>query len=187
MRARILLVLALAATPVISAWGDERPLTKPSRDVDVVYRMMQPAGPGRARVLEQRMRWAVADGKLRVDPPAKGLYLIMDMRTHRVATVRVSERVVLEIGSSQAAMEPGAAGARFARRGDDHVAGLPCTEWETKDTMGEDTLVCLTPDGVMLRAAAAGHVLLEAASVTYGAQDPAVFMIPEGYTKVAPK
>jgi len=180
--AAALLVLAPAA-----AAAQERPTLAPSRDIDIVYMMVQTDAPGGPRVVEERLRWAAADGKLRIDPPIPGLWMVMDTRTRRLATVRDSERSVLEIDSPQAMPWPApAVAAAFQRRGADTVAGLPCTEWQTADVTGAPTLACITDDGVLLRASAAGRVLVEALHLSYATPDPAVFRIPEDYRKIAP-
>ncbi len=157
----------------------------PTRDVDVVYMMVQADAPDGPRVVEERMRWAIAAGRLRIDPPTPGMWMVMDTRTRRMATVRDPERSVLEIDSPQAMPGPAPGGA-FQRGPDDSVAGLRCTEWRTKDVTGTPTLACITADGVLLRASAAGHVLVEALHVAYVAQDPAVFRIPEDYQRLTP-
>ena len=187
---RVAVVLAalilVALAPGLAAAQDRPPVT-PTRDVDVVYMMVQPDAPGGPRVVEERMRWSVADGKLRIDPPTRGMWVLMDTRAKRVATVRDGERSVLEIDS--ASTMPGRAppaGATFLRRGEASVAGLTCTEWETRDVTGAPTLACITADGVMLRAGAGARVLVEALSVSYGPQDPGVFRIPEGYQRITP-
>ena len=88
----------------------------PTRDVDVVYMMVQADAPGGPRVVEERMRWAAAAGKLRIDPPTPGMWMVMDTRTRRMATVRDADRSVLEIESAQAMPGPApAAGAAFQR------------------------------------------------------------------------
>ncbi len=166
---------------IAPALAQERPATIPTRDVDVTYRM----GDG-DQALTQRMRWIAAQGLLRVDPPSPGLYMIVDYRTHRVAMVRDADREVLDL-DGQVATLPGNAGgpgARFTRSGQDQVAGLACTEWQTTDMAGDPTLVCITADGVLLRARIGGHTVLQATSVTYGAQDLAAFQPPPGYAHV---
>ena len=174
------LLLAVAAAP-------DRPPPTPTRDVDVVYMMVQPDAPGGPRVLEERMRWAAAAGLLRLDPPTPGMWVVMDTRAHRVATVREAERSVLELDSAQAMIGPAPpAGARFERRGADTVAGLACTEWQTSDLTGAATLACITADGVLLRASGAGRVLVEALHVSFAPQEAAVFRIPADYRKVTP-
>ena len=182
--------LACAVATVLAGFGaaaQERPATIPTRDVDVVYRMVQPDAPGGPRALEQRMRWAATDGKLRVDPPSPGLYIIMNYKTRRLETIRDSQRMVMEMDASAAAIGPAVpSSASFKRHGEATVAGTACTEWETRDATGTPTLACLTGDGVLLRAVAAGRVLVEASSVRYGAIDPSVFEVPPGYTHVTP-
>ena len=73
----------------------------------------------------------------------------------------------------------------FTRRGQDTVAGIACAEWTTVDAAGEPTDVCITADGVLLRALAAGRVLLMATSVRYDSQPPEVFALPDGYKRLA--
>jgi hypothetical protein len=154
--------------------------------------MAQTDAPGGPRLLEQRMRYAVAAKKLRVDPPSPGLYVIVDYASRRLETIRDDQRMVMDVDAPgrMAGAMPGGPGAPssapFVRHGVAQVAGLNCTEWETIDASGQPALVCLTGDGVLLRAAGGGRVLLEAARVTYGAIDPAAFRIPDGYTRITP-
>ncbi len=172
--------LLLLAAP---AWAQDRPATVPTRDVDVTYRIGSPEPNGPP--LAQRMRWSVAAAKLRVDPPTPGLYMIVDYRAHRMAVVRTAERAVLDAAAPAAGL-PGQSGGSYTRRGADSVAGLGCTDWETIDTSGRAATVCMTADGVLLRASQAGVPLLEAVAVAYAPQDPAAFVPPDGFRHVAP-
>ena len=116
---RLALVLALLAGAAAAA---ERPPITPQRDVDITYRLAQPAPD--APPLQQRMRWSVAAGKLRVDPPSPGLYLIVDYRTKRMAVVKLAERAVLDMSGAG----PGLVGrppARIAGRGTRRSPGWP--------------------------------------------------------------
>lgn len=189
IRAAVVLALlaALPAATVLAAPQPERPLTLPTRDVDVTYRLGQlnPAtAPG---IIEQRLRWNAAAGLLRVDPPTPGLYVVLDTRTRRMTTLRRQDRTALVldgVGPAGGAL-PGAAtsGGRFIRGGEFRVASLTCTQWQTTDLAGAPALICVTADGVMLRAVTAGRTVLEATRVTYGPLDPAIFQIPAGYTR----
>jgi hypothetical protein len=194
-----LLAGLLAAGPVPLAGparSEERPAISPTRDVDVTYLMVQSDTPDGPRLLRQRLRYAVTAHKLRIDPPTPDLYMIVDLVPHRLETIRDAERMVMEMDAPGAAAGPpnggagqaaGASGrAAFRRHGVAQVSGLACTEWETTDAAGEAALVCLTGDGVMLRASGGGRVLLEAAKVVYGPIDPSVFSIPPGYTRFTP-
>jgi hypothetical protein len=175
---------ALLAAP--GARAEDRPATMPTRDVDVTYLMLQQDAPGGPQMLEQRMRWAVADGRLRVDPPTPGLWIVIDYHARRLTTVRDKERSAVQMDADTARILPnpdvqGGSATPFTARGQDNVAGLACTNWETRDAAGTPTLACITEDGVLLRAVAAGQILLEAATVNYGTLNKAVFEVPAGY------
>ena len=172
---RWLAVFVLLLAPAAAA---EHPPTMPQRDVDVTYRLLQ-TSPG-APALMQRHRWSVSTGRLRVDPPTPGIYMIVDYRAKRMAVVKPADRAVLDVASA----DQGPPGA-YTQRDAGSVAGLPCTNWQTADAGGRDTVLCLTADGVMLRASHGEHVLLEAVAVSYGAQDPAAFIPPDGFQHVS--
>lgn len=175
---RLVLGLICVAFP---ASAQEGPVTTPTRDVDVVYRSA--AGP---QVLEQRSRYRVADGKLRLDPPSPGVYMILDQRAHTMAVVSAGNVLDMKLRDNKG---PGgfAAGHHFTRGGVDAVAGLACTEWQTVDSQGQPVAVCFTGDGVLLRARRGAAVLLQATRVTYGQLDPAAFVVPPGYTHARPQ
>ncbi len=175
---RAALLAALVTTPVLAAG---KPPTVPLRDVDVTYQIAGrgPGGPPR----QQRIRWSVAAGKMRVDAPSPGLYMIGDYRTGQMQVVKLADRSVLDMGPGSFVTDPGNA---FSRLGDDQVAGLACTNWQTADNGGQPTVLCLTADGVMLRASHGDQVLVEASAVTYAPQDPANFAPPDGFRHIAP-
>ena len=181
MRRFVLAALAVAPTLATPALAADRPPTMPQRDVDVTYRMVQPLEGGPE--LHQRTRWLVASGLMRVDPPSPNLYMIMDYRTKHVAMVKVNDRAVLDVASAPL-VAPSAAPVGYVMKDSAVVAGVPCTDWETVDAAGRPTLLCMTLDGVMLRASQRGVVLLEATAVSYAAQDPALFRAPEGFRHI---
>ena len=175
-------VLVSAVLLAFSAHAADRPPTIPLRDVDVTYQVTQPVPGGPA--LSQRMRWLVASGRLRVDPPTPGLFMIVDYPANRMSVVKLADRAVLDVPTAGPGL-PGAAAGTFAVRDSGVVAGLACSNWQTTDAAGQDTLLCLTADGVMLRASQKGRILLEATAVSYGPQDPAAFKAPDGFRHVA--
>lgn len=177
MRRLALLALLLAAP----AFAQDRPRLTPARDVDVIYRVAGPDGP-----LEQRLRWGVALGKLRVDPPSPGLFMVLDTARHLMDTVREADRTVLEVPTAATALPGADTGGVFVRRGQAEIAGLACTQWATLDNGGRPALICVTEDGVMLRAAGNGRVLAVATSVQYAPQPAAVFRIPDDYRRISP-
>jgi hypothetical protein len=171
--ALLLAAVALAALPTAVAIADDRPALVPTRDVDVTYRSQ----PGDVPV-EQRSRFSAAAQRTRLDLPTPGLFSIMDYRNSVLSLVSVGDRQVLE--TKRAAAAPGA----YMRRGEDVVAGLPCTEWEMRDSVGQPAITCVTPDGVMLRARRGAQLLAVATSVVYAPQQAALFEVPPGFERV---
>ena len=164
-----------------AAHAAERPPTLPQRDVDVLYEIAQPVEGGPP--LSQRMRWSVAIGRLRVDPPTPGIYMIIDYPNKRMEVVKPEQQAVLDMATAATGL-PGAAAGAYQRQDDAVVAGLACTNWQTTDAAGVPTQLCLTPDGVTLRAGQGGRTLLQATRVTYGAQDAAAFESPRAFRHI---
>ena len=153
------------------------PLIKPVRDVDVTYRV--PVG-GNTAVL-QRLRYSAALHRQRVDLPTSGNWMMLDFATHRMAMVRDESREVVDLPAPDSASMPdGGSGA--VRLGAAVVAQLPCTEWRTRDTRGQEVIACVTGDGVTLRARQDSRILMEATLVRYGTLPETVFAIPQGYS-----
>lgn len=175
------LVIGLAW--VMPARADQ-PLLRPSRDVDVTYRA---AAAGDGQEIEQRVRWLAAAQTMRIDPPSPGLHVIIDYVARRMSVVRDATRSVVEMPAPDGVgVIGGAAATSFVRRGEATVAGRPCTEWQTLDTEARPAVVCITEDGVLLRAGTADQVRVSAVAVRYEPQDPAAFQIPTDYVRHAP-
>jgi hypothetical protein len=171
---------------IVAAWlallclgaGADQPHLRPTRDVDVTYALDTRGGPS----LRERLRWDVAAEKLRIDPPTAGLYVIIDLKARRMSTVRAADQTVIEMAAPASAVGlPDSVAAGATRQGEDTVAGLACTEWVVTDAAGEPMTVCLTSDGVLLRARTATRTLLSATSVQYGPVDPAAYQVPADY------
>lgn len=179
MRASPLLALLMAGP----ALAQDRPITTPTRDVDVNYRIEV-----RGQVLTERMRFRAADRKARTDLPTPGTYMIADYAAGRMSMVSDAERASLDMTLRPGAM-PGdlAAGQTFTRGGNARVAGVECTEWQTRDRSGHEATACFTPDGVMLRARRGPQAAIEATKVVYGPLDSAIFVVPPGYQHAAPQ
>ena len=170
---------AAVLAALLCAGADDPPALRPTRDVDVTYALDAGGGPA----LHERLRWSVTTRALRLDPPSAGLYVIIDLAARHMSTVRVADRSVIETAApaNLVGVPDSAAGA--LRQGEDMIAGLACTEWQIKDAVGQATLVCLTQDGVLLRARARGRTLLSAEAVRYGPLDPALFQVPPDYAR----
>ncbi len=180
----------LALLPTLAAAAvaaEERPPIRPTRDVDITYTMTGADDRGQPRTLSERMRWAPAAGLLRVDPPTPDVYFIVQMQQHHLLAVREAARTVMLLEADTAALVPGVGHAsHFERGAAATVAGLPCTDWNTQDTGGQPATVCLTEDGVLLRAKQGEQVLVQARTVDYATADPAVFQVPAGFQTVRP-
>jgi len=179
-----------AALALCLVWASpgfaDQPLLRPSRDVDVTYRATAPRG---GKEIEQRMRWLAASQTMRIDPPSPGLHVIIDYPARRMSVVQDAARSVVEMAApdSLADMIGGAAGTVFVHRGGATVAGHACVEWQTQDRGAHPALVCITEDGVLLRAGTAEQVRVIAVSVQYTPQDPAAFRIPADYERQSPR
>jgi hypothetical protein len=159
------------------------PAMRPLRDVDVTYRVPVPNTENTS--LLQRLRWSVALGRERVDLPTSGNWVVVDTRAGTVTMVHDDSRQVIEVPAAPGSVLPGPApGADAQRVGAATVAGVSCTEWRTRDTIGRETVACLTADGVLLRAREGERTLLEAVEVRYAPQDESVFTVPRGYATV---
>jgi hypothetical protein len=179
----VLLALPAAAQPAPPA-PEAAPRLIPTRDVDVTY--VVPRG---TQELTQRLRWTAALSRLRVDLPSPGLFTIVDYTTHRMTTVRANDRTAFDLPAPTAVLPTQGARppADYRRIDTDRVAGQDCTDWETHDNAGQKTTVCITADGVLLRAKGEGGVMLSARTVSYATQDPALFQVPDGYARRRPK
>jgi hypothetical protein len=180
-RVAFLALSTTAAAPAVA----EQPLLRPNRDVDVTYRA---AGPQGGATLEQRVRWLAAAQTMRIDPPAPGLHVIIDYLARRMSVVREATHSVVEMAppDSMAGTVGGLANQSFVRRGEATVAGHACTEWQTLDRGARPVLVCITGDGVLLRAGTPDQVRISAISVQYGRQDPSAFSVPPDYAHLVP-
>ena len=168
----------LAACVLGGAAADQPPL-RPTRDVDVTYRV------GDGAHLQQRMRWMAARQIMRIDPPTPGFHVIIDYQAGRMSVVRDEEHLVVEMKAPAGIAGGPAAAPSYQRRGDDTVAGVACTDWQATNSEGAAALACITADGVLLRVRSGDRVLARAVSVNYAPQDAAAFAVPADYTHKA--
>ena len=159
------------------------PFTFPQTDVTVTYQI-----EGQADVRQQI--WAdAASGKQRVDAPGGRLSVITDTVTDRATMIdNAGKTYFLE------AAPPGTGDMRGRRAppnryqpvGDSVVAGERCTDYVTKNAVGTAVTVCLTTDGILLRASAEGSPALVAVAVKRGSVPAAVFLPPADARLVDP-
>lgn len=181
MRHFLPLILAALLTAG-AATAQTRPTVTPTRDVAVTYR-----ASGQGAASEIRMSWLPARNLMRMDMPGGQGWMLVDTNAGTGFMVMEAQRLIMDLPRNQMPT-PGitpSQNARFTREATARIANTDCINWRVQD-QGEDARICLTADGVMLRAEslsgqAAGRGMLEATAVAYGAQDPARFQRPAGF------
>lgn len=180
---------ATAATICIglaaSAAAQEHPLIQPSRDVMVEYHVeSKESGPH--RTTDVRMFFTNQGTRMRVEGSGQPGYAVMDRGTGRMLVVMPEQRMYMEMPlDPKRMMGFDAKDGKFTRRGTATVAGYSCNIYDAQ-TERHSGQVCITDDGVMLRARSndsneGGN--LEATKVVYGSQEASLFMPPAGYQK----
>ncbi len=182
-----LVAAPVAALAQAAAPDTVRPLVVPQHDVDVSYAMSAPDDSGAPVPLLQRMRFSVAGERQRVDPPGNGTYMITDYAAARMIVVQPDQHLatILPAPGGRVALHGPPTTGDYRRLGPELVVGIPCTDWATSDVAGHDSVVCLTADGVLLRATQAGHVLVQATRVEEAPQPAAVFAVPPTFRILA--
>jgi hypothetical protein len=160
---------------VSTAGAQEQPQFVPTRDVDISYKMTRPNQP----VIVERRRWLAGEHLERVDGPDKST-TIFDRNKGEIILLNAASRTFRKLeGKGRRPPEPGT-GVVMTRGTESVVAGLPCVGWTwTEDT--ETHMICVTPDGVLLRLAIDGRTIIEARSVHFASQKPELFQVPPNY------
>src|SRR5579862_6870779 len=190
MKLRVLtLAVVVAATPSLAT---ERPLLRPTRDVEVEYRTTgmpkvgmpgpmggpmvgqmtaPPADQGTEGILT--IHYAARTGQMRIDMRDGRGSLILDRPRGRMLVLMSQQHMYMEMArqmtGDQDPIGSLEANAAFTKLGSDTVAGLSCTLYEVSGD-NRRARVCLTDDGVLLRAAGEATEQkheLEALRVTY--------------------
>lgn len=175
-------ILALSAVTIAApALAQQAPAhLRPTRDVAVTYTASAPNQTPQP----VETAWSAAQQRLRIDTPRAPGWVLVDLPGNRLRMVMEGQRMVLDLpGKGPIPLLDGVPpGTRMTRAGSATVAGHRCENWQVSSQEGEGTL-CLTADGVLLRAAGTREGKrgsLEATSVRYSAQDPARFTVPQG-------
>jgi hypothetical protein len=194
-RAAPVAIPAVISFATLAAAAQERPPFSPTRDVAVTYRVENGNQPTTAR-----LAWSAELRALRADLPADtpasfggvplppGAWAVVDLRANRAFAADDRTGLVIDLPQLAARAQAGEralAGARAHREGVSRVAGLPCTVWRleppARSPGRRPVRVCLTADGVPLRAEEEGRrARAEATSVVYGLQDATRFQPPQG-------
>lgn len=178
----VLALLAAAGTAV----AQDRPLLQPSRDVTVTYRIEGAAASAIPGGIDGplRLSWDAAHQRLRAEAEGRPQAVLVDLPNHTATMLDGVMRAAIALPVRDRDLQPlTLAGAQLTRRGAGNVAGMACTNWDVESHRGTGT-VCLTADGVALRADGAvdGHKgSFTATSVRYGEVAPKLFTAPPGY------
>ncbi len=174
--------LLMTAGPALA-----QPSILPDRDVEVEYsaRGMTAAPTG---VPEQAIaRFDARSGRVRVDPVDSQFYAIVDIAAGQMIMVMPEWRLYMVQPAGRDIMAMFRESRAALRRiGAEMVAGVPCLLYDAvvNDRTGQ---VCLTEDGVLLRARIEDPDRrrdLQAIRVTYAPQAAAYFRAPPGFVRV---
>jgi hypothetical protein len=178
-----LLILALA--PVARAQAQDRPPLLPTRDVEVDYTTTANGHDNRLHML-----FSAKGQHLRVEAAGQSSYVLIDGHAKRMNIVMDRQRSVMAMPFDPDHLTGFllSESAHYTRGATATVAGLTCTTWTVDTQQGKGT-ACVTDDGVILRARAAGQSptgesgtgVMEATAVHYGPQPESVFAVPAGY------
>ena len=171
-RSAAVVTLVMAGTPLLA---QEQPQVMPTRDVDITYQITRPNQPPTTN----RRRWLASEHLQRVDGADKST-TIFDRNKEEFTLLNPGNRTYRKFeGVPRIPIAP-EKGVALKRGGEAVVAGLHCVDWLwTVDI--ETHTACLTADGVMLRLVIDGKTVMQARSVSYGAQPPRLFEVPPGY------
>jgi hypothetical protein len=178
---RLALVLAALAAPALA---QSPAAIWPTRDVVVTFDPpAQTGGP------DMRVAFSAGGQLARMDVGPQG-FGIIDYKGRQMTMVMPEQRMFmvmtlpddLPAGTDMSNHD-------FVRLGTRTVAGTGCTDWRVTPRTGQpgqEAVVCLTDDGVMLRSEVSGaqSFVTEAKEVRYGALDPSLFRVPDGFQKL---
>lgn len=172
--------MTLVAALLLTAAGsslhsdEQKPLTTPTRDVDITYQI---ARPGQPAIVERR-RWLASQQLRRVDGPDNSA-TIFDQKTGGFTLLNTANHTYRTTLDTPKRMSP-QKGSILKRSGDSKIAGLNCIDWSWLDDT-ELRTACLTPDGVLLRLVIDGQTVAEARTVLFAPQPSELFEVPPGY------
>lgn len=174
----VLTAALLAATGTHAAAQPKQP----SRDHAVTYRM-----ESEGRATEMRVFYRAATRRQRVEMPEGGVAMIHDMAANRMLMLNERARMVMEMPvnaaqSQQMLTIPG--DMTLTRTGSATVAGHGCTTYRAIQRGVDRGTVCVTDDGIMLRADLAQgerRGTMEATALSLSPQPAALFEVPAGW------
>jgi hypothetical protein len=169
-------LLLAVSTPALA---DDRPPNFPTRDVTVTYRTDSQR--------DVTMSFSAATHRMRiVGMGGQAGYAIIERDEGQMMLVIPARQMVMRMPEPPAMRNAMSlqAFSQVARAGTATVAGVACTVWTVHGDRGEGE-ICVTADGVMLRARGEGTnghaAMMEATNVDYGALPASEFEPPSDY------
>lgn len=173
----MLLAAGLGAAPAMA----DSVMVRPARDVVVVYRSI---GMSDGVPPAVTMHFANNGNTVRIDDASGDGYVVFDNVSGSMRIVSAEKKMFRERASDPAKMPVFLSLTPTLRpAGTANIAGMSCTAYDA-EIGGKKGQLCLTADGVLLRAQSIEQgktQILEATSVTFAPQDPSLFKAPAGF------
>jgi hypothetical protein len=174
-----LLGAALLAAAVPEATAQQK---QPTRDYAVTYRMEH-----EGRSAEMRVFFSAALRRQRVEMPEGGVAMIHDLPANRMLMLNEQMRMAMEMpvnapqGQQMLTLPDDMS---LTRTGTATVAGHRCTTYRAAQRGTDRGTVCVTDDGIMLRADLSQgdrRGTMEATSLSLSTQPATLFQVPPGW------
>jgi hypothetical protein len=159
---------------------------QPTRDYAVTYRMEHQGQGGQTQAGQMNVAYSAATRRQRVEMPEVGMVVITDQAALKMFMLNAATRTVMEMPLVKG-QQPGFVlpdDMVLTRTGSATVAGHRCTTYRAEQNRAERGTVCMTDEGIMLRAAMRQGELagaMEATSLTLATQPASQFALPDGW------
>lgn len=175
---RLLMIAAAGLLLPLAATAQPK---HPTRDHAVTYRMEH-----QGQATQMTVAYSAATRRQRVEMPEAGLAFITDQAAMRMFMLTAATRTVMEMPIAKG-QEPGFVlpdDMVLARTGTATVAGHRCTVYRAEQNRVDRGTLCMTDEGIMLRAAMRQGDMagtMEATSLTLAVQPASQFEVPPGW------
>ncbi len=181
MRERFLAALAATLLALGAPGPAEAQQKQPTRDFAVTYRVQ-----AQGDTAEMKVFFSAATQRQRVEMADAGMVLIQDIRANRMLMLNSEARMAMEMPSPNVRQHMLAIpdDMTLTRTGTATVLGHRCTIYRGTQGGADRGTVCLTDEGIMLRANMRLQDkggTMEATALSLGTQPDALFTVPEGW------
>jgi hypothetical protein len=177
------LILSVALAAVLLPPAAEAQPRQPSRDYAATYRM-----ESEGKAAEIRVFYSAASRRQRVETAEGGMAMIHDIPGNRMLMLNAQNRMAMElpgnVGPGQQNMLNVPDDMTLTRTGTATVAGHRCTTYRAMQAGVERGTVCVTDDGILLRAdfqQGERRGTMQATALSLDSQPASLFQVPEGW------